>query len=434
MMLRLFSFEAIRPYREQSALAANYLLILYAFLLPVAPKAASKVFIGVAVLMLFSGGLKDRFTRSIKNPVVFSFILFYLMHALWMLGSEHLSTALFKLKEFKYLLYVLVITMIAQKGFLSKILGGFVAGISFSVLISLCMFSGLPVLKLLQTIPLITLNTIHPNVPFMVSYTAYSISLSLVASLMLYRLLVRSTDNGYMPFLHMLIFIGTSATVFLVGSRLGYILYGASILFTVVFVFRKYFYRVAAIASLLLGTTYALLYSYSPSFQNRIGTIVDDTRNSMNASYSSGGGIRIGYYVYGWEVIRENPIFGVGTGDHLAEVIDVVNRFEMNPANREALQYNYKSGDSASFDSEYLDTVVQFGILGLLVFLNIVYRLIRDPQPDPGLKYFQYLLALSILMIAGPSLIFIPSEVGKALVLLASLSLSVGAGRQAASA
>ncbi|TDA69564.1 O-antigen ligase domain-containing protein [Sulfuricurvum sp. IAE1] len=424
MILRLFSFDTVRSYREQSALAANYLLILYAFLLPVAPKAASKVFIGIAVLMLFSGGLKEKFFRSLKHPVVLSFILFYLMHALWMFGSEHISTALFKLKEFKYLLYVLVITMILQKGFVSKILGGFIAGISLSVLISLSMFSGLPILELLQKIPLVTVNTIHPNVPFMVSYTAYSISLVLVANLMLYRLLVRSGEIFYLRFLYALIFIGTSTTVFLVDSRLGYILYGISILFTIAFAFRRYFYRVAAVSSLLVGTTYVLLYSYSPSFESRVDTIVDDARNSMNASYSSGGGIRIGYYVHGWEVIRNNPIFGVGTGDHLAEVIDVINRFEKDPANRDALNYNYKSGDSASFDSEYLDTVVQFGIVGLLVFFNIAYRLIRDPQPDPYLKYFQYLLALSIVMIAGPSLIFIPSEVGKALVLLAALSLS----------
>lgn len=423
MTLRLFSFDTGCSYREQSALAANYLLILYAFLLPVAPKAASKVFIGVAVFMLFSGALKENFFRSLKHPVVLSFILFYLMHALWMFGSEHVSTALFKLKEFKYLLYVLIITMILQKGFVSKILGGFVAGVSLSVLISLCMFSGLPILELLQKIPLLTVNTIHPNVPFMVSYTAYSITLTLVANLMLYRLLIRSAENIYMPFLHTLIFIGTSATVFLVDSRLGYLLYGVSVLFTIAFAFRRHFYRAAAASLLLMGTTYALLYSYSPSFERRVDTIVDDARNSMNVSYSSAGGIRIGYYVHGWEVIRNNPIFGVGTGDHLAEVIDIINRFEKDPANRDALNYNYISGDSASFDSEYLDTVVQFGIVGLFVFFNIAYRLIRDPQPDPYLKYFQYLLALSILIIAGPSLIFIPSEVGKALVLLAALSL-----------
>lgn len=423
MMLRLFSFEAIRPYREQSALAANYLLILYAFLLPVAPKAASKVFIGVAVLMLFSGGLKDRFTRSIKNPVVFSFILFYLMHALWMLGSEHLSTALFKLKEFKYLLYVLVITMIAQKGFLSKILGGFVAGMLFSEIISYGLLFQLPIAQVFEYVPIVRLNTFSTNVPFMLNYTTYSICLSFAMSIILYRLLTHRTKNIYAMVFLSLFMISATVNIFLIESRLGYILYAANMVFTLAYVFRKKLIKIIPIAFTTVSAGYLLAFYYSPFFKDRTIAMVDDAINSLNGSYSTPGGIRVGYYVYGWEVIKQNPVFGVGTGDHMSEVITVINQEEKNETNRNALNLNFTSGDNASFDSEYLDIVVQFGILGLILFMNLIFQIIRYRQADPELKYIQLLLSFSMLIIAGPSLIFIQSEVGKTIVLLIALTL-----------
>ena len=423
MTLRLFSFDTVRSYREQSALAANYLLILYAFLLPVAPKAASKVFIGIAVLMLFSSGLKEKFFRSLKHPVVLSFILFYLMHALWMFGSEHISTALFKLKEFKYLLYVLVITMILQKGFVSKILGGFITGMLFSEIISYSLLFQLPVELIFEYIPIITLNAFSNNVPFMLNYTTYSICLSFAMSIILYRLLTHRTKNIYTMVFLSLFMISATVNIFLIESRLGYILYAANMIFTLVYVFRKQLLKIIPISLVIVSTGYWLAFHYSPFFKDRTIAMVDDAINSLSGSYSTPGGIRVGYYVYGWEIIKQNPIFGVGTGDHMPEVISVINQQEKNITNRNALNLNYTSGDNASFDSEYLDIIVQFGILGLILFINLIFQIIRNRQADPELKYIQLLLAFSMLIIAGPSLIFIQSEVGKTIVLLVSLTL-----------
>ncbi|KFN39349.1 MAG: hypothetical protein JU82_07465 [Sulfuricurvum sp. MLSB] len=423
MTLRLFSFDTNRSYREQSALAANYLLILYAFLLPVAPKMASKVFIGVAILMLFSGELKERFLRSIKNPVVLSFILFYLMHALWMFGSEHVSTALFKLKEFKYLLYPLVITMIVQKEFIYKILSSFVIGMLFSEIISYSILFDFPLIALFEYVPFIPLNIFHTNVPFLLNHTTYGICLSFAMSIILYRLLTHQTKNVYTILLLSTFLISATINIFLIESRLGYILYAFNMLFTLLFVFRKKLLKTLSIATIIISLGYSLAFHYSPFFKDRVIAMFNDATNSLDGSYSTPGGIRIGYYIYGWEVIKQNPLFGVGTGDHISQVISVINQQEINEDNYKALYINYTSGDNASFDSEYLDIIVQFGIIGLFLFINLIFQIMRYRQPDTQLKYIQSLLAFSMLIIAGPSLIFIQSEVGKVIVLLVSLTL-----------
>jgi O-antigen ligase len=217
--------------------------------------------------------------------------------------------------------------------------------------------------------------------------------------------------------------ISATINIFLIESRLGYILYAANIIFTLVYVFRKQLLKIIPVAFVIVSTGYWLAFHYSPFFKDRSTAMVDDAINSLNGSYSTPGGIRVGYYVYGWEIIKQFPIFGVGTGDHMSQVISVINQQEKNETNRNALNLNYTSGDNASFDSEYLDIIVQFGILGVILFMNLIFQIIRDRQADPELKYIQLLLAFSMLIIAGPSLIFIQSEVGKTIVLLVSLTL-----------
>ncbi|MEW5833263.1 MAG: O-antigen ligase family protein [Campylobacterota bacterium] len=424
MMLRLFSFEAIRPYREQSALAANYLLILYAFLLPVAPKTATQIFIAAALIMFFSGNLKEKFFNALKNKVIISFILFYTMYVFWTLGSEHIATAFFKLKEFKYILHIIIIYMIVQKRFVFMILGSFILGIIFSALTSYLLFFDYPVSAWLDYVPLIELHpAMHVNVPFMVSYTAYSISLSITANILLFSLLKNRHPGLFFNAALFILFLGVSSVVFLIASRLGYILYSLSISLTIGYVFRQYLFRAILIIVAFLGTTYLIAYENSEIFKNRFSAIAEETRKSFNASYTSGEGMRIAYYLYGWEVIKENSVFGVGTGDHIAEVFKIIDRKETDPANKNMLYMNYHSGDHASFDSEYLDTLVQFGIVGLLIFFNIIYQMIRYIQPDSRLKYIQYLLAFTITIVSLPSIILIPSEVGKVLILLISLTL-----------
>lgn len=424
MTLRIPSFNNHLSFQEYSILFSNYLLLLYAFFLPIAPKIATKIFIAAAVMMFFGGNIKEKFFNALRDKIILSIVLFYAMYILWIFGSEHISTALFKLKEFKYILHIVIIHMILQQRFVFKILGGFISGVALSAFVSYLLFFNLPVFFWLQYIPFIELHpAMHINVPFMVSYTAYSISLSISASILLYLLLNAKNKSGYLKLALSLLFIGISIIIFLIASRLGYVLYAFSTAFTIMFVFHKHWLKATLAIILFLGTTYFIAYANSPVFKNRFPAIIDETKNSLNASYTSGEGMRIAYYLYSWEVIKNNPLFGVGTGDHIEEVFKVIEKRETDAANKNILYMNYHSGDHASFDSEYLDTLVQFGIIGLIIFLNIIYQIVRYVQPDFRLKYIQYLLALTVLIVSLPSIILIPSEVGKVLTLMVSLTL-----------
>lgn len=424
MTLRLRDFSQYTTLQEYSILFSNYLLILYAFFLPVAPKIATKIFIAAAIMMFFGGNVKEKFFNALRDRIILSVVLFYAMYILWIFGSEHISTALFKLKEFKYILHIVIIHMILQQRFVFKILGGFISGIAFSAFVSYLLFFNFQVSFWLQYIPFIELHSaMHVNVPFMVSYTAYSISLSISANILLYLLLDAKDKSGYFKLVLSLLFIGISIIIFLIASRLGYILYAFSTAFTIMFVFHKHLLKAILTIILFIGTTYLIAYTNSSVFKERFSAIIDETKNSLNASYTSGEGMRIAYYLYSWEVIKSNPVFGVGTGDHIEEIFNVIEKEETDAANKNILYMNYHSGDHASFDSEYLDTLVQFGIIGILVFFNIIYQMVRYVQPDLRLKYIQYLLALTVIIVSLPSIILIPSEVGKVLILIMSLTL-----------
>lgn len=410
-------------FQEKASLTANYLLMLYAFFLPISTKFATNIFIAIAILTFLSGNIKEKFLNVIQNKFVISVLLFYLMHIVWMIGTDNTPTALFKLKEFKYLLYIIIIYMVLQKEFIYKILNSFMLAILLSEIISYCLLFEIRIPSFICNYRFLHEYAYETNVPFMDTYTVYSVSLSLVLGLIFYRLLTHQIKNYFIWIIYSLFFISASFNIFIVASRVGYILFSTTIMLTLFFVYRKQFLKVIVFSTLLITAGYTLAFHYSPYFKERATSAINDFKDSFNESYSTSGGRRIGYYAYGWEVFKENPLFGVGTGDHFKEVIKIIDQNETNPENKYALYIGYNSGHNGSFDSEYLDIAIQFGIIGLLLYFNILFQLIRYPQSDPQLKFIQYLLSLTMLITALLSIVFIPNQIGKVFILLSSLTL-----------
>lgn len=406
------------------ALFANYLLIAYAFFLPISHKMASILMIFIVLFVLFSGNLKERFMSVVRDNIIIAFLLVYFMHLVWMIGSEHIDTALFKLKEFKYLLYIIPIAMILKKEFIPKILGAFVMAMFFSTALSYAMHFGL-------ALPFDVFRTNVPsnphqyNVPFMESYTQYSTVLSIAIGIALYQLLRHHGMNIYARVLYASFFITASLNLFILGSRIGYLLYALSIFVVLTWAFKKQFIKITLAGFLIALTGYITAYTTSELFHKRSIAAVNDIRMVMEGNLVSSLGARIGYYIYSYDEINEHWLFGVGTGDHVAAVNQQIQLHETDPRNVSGLISNINSGHNASLHSEYLDTFVQFGLIGLLLFLNLFYQIYRYPKRDDFLKMIQLLMISIMLFVSLGSIIFISADIGKIFVLLIALTLNI---------
>ncbi len=105
--------------------------------------------------------------------------------------------------------------------------------------------------------------------------------------------------------------------------------------------------------------------------------------NSNYGSYFA----RTHIWVPGLEAIHENLLIGVGTGDHQTEL------------NKKYLKYNFTEGVRLEFNmhSQYLQTALNFGLVGLVVLLGNFYTQVRQ-----GLRRrdFLYLSFIALFMLA----------------------------------
>lgn len=402
---------------------ANFLLILYAFFLPIYPKVSSILMIGIVFFTLTAYDLKKRFYTAISNKIVIAFLLFYSMHVFWLFGSENIEAALLKLKDFKYILYILPFAMTLRSNYIGTVINGFLSGIFFSVLMSFAMLVDFPAIALLGLNP-----HVYPTfaVPFMLSYTQYGTILGLSAGLSLFMLLSGfSKPSLRIRFFYTISFILISVNIIIVPSRMGYLIYIVSVATILLYLYRQYWYTV--IFGILLAFTilFTAAHECSPTFKERINILWNDIQALRENNLATSLGIRTGYYTYAFSAIRENIIWGVGACDHADIVSEKIVQIETDQTNLDALLYAMKGGHNTSLESEYLDITLQFGLLGLLVFLNLFYQLLRDKKSPAALKGFQVLLITTMMSLSTGSVIFITADIGKIFILLTALTLSI---------
>jgi len=394
----------------------NILLIAYAFFTPISTKISTFILFSIEVLLLFQYDLKNRFMLTIKDKVIQAFLLFYLMHILWSIGNNFDKYAQFKLNDYQFIFGILVITMVFQKKYFDKILLGLISGVLFSELVSYSMALGIQpsFLHLTQGMG---------NVPFMEHYTPYSTILSISLGLILYNLITKENQTLYTKSIYLLFFTSASFNIFIISSRIGYALYAVSITTILLYLYRRQLKKILFFGMILLVSGYTLAYNFSPLFKDRIIQAYHDIQGLSDNNLHTSLGARTGYWIYGIESIKNHPFFGVGTNEHILTVKKIIIDQEACEQNKQALLGCIPNNENSSLHSEYLDILVQFGLIGLVVFLNIFYQLARYQQVDRNQKIIQIILITTILTLCIGSVIFRFDELARAFILLSAISL-----------
>lgn len=396
---------------------ANYLLILYAFFLPISDTTTRAIFTLLIIIFIFAGNLKEKFIFALKDKVVQAFLLFYLLHVVWIIGSDNLPDAIFKIANYRYILYIVIYITLIRKEFIYKILTGFIFGIFFSEIISYFMLFDV-------RFSWITYTGYGLNVPFMNSYTQYAEMLSISMGILLYGIIYKQ-ENKYLKVLGILFFISASINIFIIQSKLGYALYTVSILTVTFMILMKYKkYVMIPIAIFLIFGGYFTAYKFSDIFKNRVDGFFNQTEMAVESrNYHTATGIRIGYYDHALNFFKENFLFGVGTNDHSVEFLKFIEEHEKDKKNIIALRNGLSAGGFANFDSELLDISVQFGFIGLLILFNIFWQLYNYQVDDYYFKVIQVIFITILLTTSMVSGLFMYVKIGKIFTFLSALTL-----------
>jgi O-antigen ligase len=103
----------------------NHLVVIFAFLLPISNSGRASAAFIIYLLFLVRGKYAYYLRSAIKDRLVQAFLLYFLVHAVWLIGTENFVEATKVMGQAKYLLYPLLLATIVDKKFIPRIFAAF---------------------------------------------------------------------------------------------------------------------------------------------------------------------------------------------------------------------------------------------------------------------------------------------------------------------
>jgi O-antigen ligase len=134
--------------------------------------------------------------------------------------------------------------------------------------------------------------------------------------------------------------------------------------FVVLFFHFKNILKTLVLGIVLATVVLSFAYSHNPVFKSKVnsgthGVIKAYEKNDFNSST----GMRVAAWIISYEIITKNPIFGVG--DSMEEFRNTIDSTHQH---LKLIRW------FPHLHSEYLEVIVRYGIVGLVLFMMIFYH------------------------------------------------------------
>jgi O-antigen ligase len=334
----------------------QYLLIALAFLMPLTVSGANTIVVIICLLWLFSGDYKAKYNQIISSKLMIASIVFYCLHVIGMLWTEDLQWGLHILHKMWYFLLLFPILFnIVQRKYISYYLSAFLLAIALTEIASYLVW--------FELVEPFKNATVKNPTPFM-SHISYNPILAMAIYLVYHNIFIKSNLNTPKFFLYSFFSITMTINMFITGGRAGHVMYFVMLTILIFQFFSKDKIKALVAVLAIIPLIFFSAYQTSYIFHQRVDLAVNNTMNYEFAKNTSVGQ-RITFAINSWEVIKENPIIGIGTGDFPSEYkkINQINTPQVptttNPHNM------------------YTLITMQLGLIGLVSMLSIFYYQIK---------------------------------------------------------
>jgi len=357
----------------------NYVALAYAFTLPLS-RASMSFFTGLLILLwVLDSQFISNVKQAIKNKVVVSLVVFFLLNLISLLWTDDVMATLGYIRRYWYILPVFVLFTSLKKEYIPKLVSAFILGMFVSEVVSYGVYFG--IWEMGGATPA------NPT-PFM-HHIEYSIFLAFTALILLGRIF--NEKRLKYTVLYIFFFATVSGNLFLTAGRTGQIAFilGLLVLAMLSFKNRLKAFSVAIILSVLV---LGIAFNLSTTFHDRI---IEGKNNLVNVvenqDYCSSWGTRVAVWVVSKDIMLKHPFLGIGTIDNMTEFHALINT---KYPHMKCIQ-----GTLMHMHNQYIQIFTQLGLIGLLVFLSIFYAIFRLPLKRGEYKNIKYVY-LTILLFA----------------------------------
>ena len=347
--------------------AYQYLLIILAFLMPLTVFGANLIIVIICVLWLFSGDYKSKFNQIINNKLMIASILFFFIHVVGLIWTEDLLWGLHIVHKMWYFIGLLpILYTIVRKDYISHYISAFLMAISITEVCSYLVW-----FEIIE--PFKYATVVNPT-PFM-SHISYNPILALAIYLVLHEIFFNKKIKSFVFSLYSFFAISMIINMFITGGRAGQVAFFAMLVVLIIQILDKQRIKSLIAIFIVIPGIFFAAYQTSNLFQQRVDLAFNETLTYHPGSNNSIG-YRITFALNSWEVIKENPIIGVGTGDFTIEY-KKINQIR-TPIMNQMLP------DTNNPHNMFILILVELGVIGLISMLSIFYYQIKLSSNSPN--------------------------------------------------
>ena len=380
----------------------NYLILLYAFCLPISRAGVSLSVILIFLFWIFQANFKRKFYEIKQNYfilLIFIFIIYSFIAILW--SSDKIFAIEYVKKYYHFLIIPIIFTSL-KKEYIDKVFSAFLLGMLISEITSYGIF-----------FELWTKEGISPNdpSPFM-DHSNYSTYLAFTVFILMHKIIY--TDDFKWKIAYSIFFLFSTSNLFLNGGRTGQF----SFLITLCIIgFLNFKNKLKAVVLFIsLGTTiFVSAYNISPVFKDRFDYFLHDVEVMINEKdFSNSFSLRVALWISGLEASKHNLIFGSGIGDERENANYILQKFNISNDN-----FKQETENSIDFHNMYVQYIVQLGIVGLIIILLIFYLLFKLDIRD---KVYRNLLIIFLILYFCHSMLGNSFHINQSMVLFVLFS------------
>lgn len=363
----------------------RYVIMLLAFLIPVWEKLVPVVIAVLCLLWLLEGDFKNKFQNIFRDKISLIFILFYVLYVAGLIYTTDMGRGWFDL-EVKLSLLVFPLLFLSGSKNISEtkrsdVLKSFVAG---SLAITVFLFVRALYLSF-QTNEFARLTYSYLSFHTSPSYLAMYLNFSVMVVFFSFFDKVKSKFILFLQFLLIVFFAGF---IVLLSSKSGILTLALSLVFMFIYLLVRKKYLVVSILALVSLVAFFLVVKYAKYTTKRMITAVNIFMNykSVQSDAEESTSERILVWKASSQIIKNNPLLGVGTGDVKEELL------------REYKDDNilYAIENSLNSHNQYLQTGVAIGSVGLLVLLLTLFIPMVGAIGQRNWIYLIFLLLIGI--------------------------------------
>ena len=314
----------------------------------------------ILVLWLIEGRFAEKFAAVKHNPLVHAILVFVALHFIGLLWTSDWDYAgLMLSKSLKYLLLPVLMTVVRKE----HIIYYFMSFLASMVIVALISY-GLH----WEVIPKYEfLRLRDPSlgmIPF-VHHVVYNPMLAITLYLLLYVIFLLDNVPRSLKIAGLVLFVVMGINMFITPGRMGYLVFLSLLTLFIFQLYPKNLFKSSITALLFLITFVPAIYWVSPMVQERVDIAIHEVQSYEDEPNSSIG-LRVVMLLNSFEIIKENPLFGVGTGDYMKEYITTTQ--EHFPEATRILLHPH---------NVFMHEMVKFGIFGLLSLGYLFYAMLK---------------------------------------------------------